>query len=106
MNDHYAKAAATIEPIYLCEKFDFCIGNVIKYILRAEYKGDKKGDLEKAFNYFIRARENKLPYKKLKKNKRLAKYYTNKLLNEFFNINSFYQENKFIRTLKEEIKQA
>lgn len=106
MNDYYAKAAATIEPIYLCEKFDFCVGNVIKYILRADYKGDKKSDLEKALNYFFRARENKLPYKKLKKNKKLAEYYTNKLLDEFFNIDGFCQENKFISTLKEEIKQA
>lgn len=105
-NNHYTKAAAFVEPIFLCEKFDFCIGNVIKYILRADYKGEKKTDLEKAINYFYRARDKGLPYKKIKKHKRLAKYYNNPLLNKFFNIDSFDQETVFCNALQKAINEA
>ena len=40
--EHYVKASITInlEPIQLCECYDFCLGNAIKYILRAPYKGN------------------------------------------------------------------
>ena len=42
--EHYQKAsiAVIIEPIQLAEMYDFCIGNAIKYILRAPYKGNEK----------------------------------------------------------------
>lgn len=42
------------EVIELAEQFDFCMGNVIKYILRAPFKGNKKQDLEKALWYLDR----------------------------------------------------
>ena len=42
------------EVIELSEQFDFCMGNVIKYVLRAPYKGNKKQDLEKALWYLDR----------------------------------------------------
>lgn len=105
-NDHYAKAAAYIEPIFLCEKFDFCIGNIIKYILRADFKGDKKGDLKKAINYFTRARDRGIPYKKLKKHRKLAECYKNPLLNKFFSIDDFWQETAFCNALQEAINKV
>ena len=51
--EHYVKASITInlEPIQLCECYDFCLGNAIKYILRAPYKGEADQDWEKASYY-------------------------------------------------------
>lgn len=48
-----------IEAIDIIEAFslDFCLGNVIKYVLRAGKKGDRKEDLEKAAWYLKRAIE-------------------------------------------------
>lgn len=51
VNNHYTKAAFSIEPITLCAAFPFMFGNVLKYLLRAPYKGDRRGDLEKALTY-------------------------------------------------------
>lgn len=46
----------SMETIDIIENFDlnFCLGNAIKYILRAGKKGDKKEDLEKAIWYLQR----------------------------------------------------
>jgi hypothetical protein len=46
----------TIEVIEIIEEFDlgFNLGNVIKYILRAEHKGNKEKDLRKARWYIER----------------------------------------------------
>ena len=54
--EHYVKASITInlEPIQLCECYDFCLGNAIKYILRAPYKGNTLQDLKKARWYLER----------------------------------------------------
>lgn len=41
----------TIEPINLCSSYDFNLGNAIKYILRAQYKGNEIEDLKKAIWY-------------------------------------------------------
>lgn len=49
--EHYAKAAIVVEPMVLCAQFPFCFGNVLKYVLRANYKGDTAGDLRKAVRY-------------------------------------------------------
>ncbi|MGN1209555.1 MAG: DUF3310 domain-containing protein, partial [Duodenibacillus sp.] len=54
---HYESQRISIEPIDLCECFDFCIGNAIKYLIRA---GKKDGnsleqDLAKARWYLNRA---------------------------------------------------
>ena len=48
---HYKQT--TIEPIAVIQdwKLSFCLGNVIKYIGRADYKGNKLADLEKAADY-------------------------------------------------------
>lgn len=52
---HYT--STKIEPIEVIEawQLDFCLGNVIKYIARAEHKGEKKQDLEKALWYLRRS---------------------------------------------------
>lgn len=39
------------EVIELSSQFDFCMGNVVKYILRADHKGRKLEDLKKALWY-------------------------------------------------------
>lgn len=56
ITDHYSKAAVTIrlEPIYLCEKLPFTLGNVVKYIMRAPYKGNAFSDYMKAAFYLER----------------------------------------------------
>ena len=52
--EHYQ--SSSIEVIDIIEEFDlnFNLGNVIKYILRADKKGFKKQDLEKAQWYLNR----------------------------------------------------
>jgi len=52
---HY-KSKGGIEPIEVIESFElgFHLGNVVKYILRADKKGNKKQDLEKAQWYLNR----------------------------------------------------
>jgi hypothetical protein len=52
--EHYQ--STNIEAIDVIEEFDlnFNLGNVVKYILRAEKKWDKKQDLEKAEWYLKR----------------------------------------------------
>ena len=54
--EHYNKYKH--EVIELAEKFDFCIGNAIKYLLRAPYKGNYLQDLKKALWYLERAQKN------------------------------------------------
>lgn len=53
---HYQKAALTVElqPMYLCSRLNFYLGNVVKYLCRADFKGDKLGDLHKALDYLMR----------------------------------------------------
>ena len=48
---HYKQT--TIEPITVIQdwKLSFCLGNVVKYIGRAEHKGNKLADLEMAADY-------------------------------------------------------
>jgi hypothetical protein len=52
---HYASDGG-IEAIDVIESFElgFNLGNAIKYILRAEKKGNKKQDLEKSLWYINR----------------------------------------------------
>ena len=51
--EHYLKASAhpSVEPIMFCRLFPFNLGNAIKYILRAEYKGHANEDYSKAIWY-------------------------------------------------------
>ena len=43
------------EVIDLTEKLSFCVGNAVKYILRAPYKGREVEDLQKAMWYVERS---------------------------------------------------
>jgi len=67
--DHYnrgrtldADGTATYEPIKVIEAmgmgYEFCIGNAIKYILRAPHKVAEREDLEKAVWYLLRAHDD------------------------------------------------
>lgn len=59
---HYGGADNPYEAIKVIEawKLNFCLGNTVKYISRAEHKGSTLTDLKKALwylNYEIAARE-------------------------------------------------
>lgn len=54
---HYVEQSAMVEPIELCERLGFNLGNAVKYIVRAGHKGDTVEDLEKARWYLIRAED-------------------------------------------------
>jgi hypothetical protein len=51
---HYISHPSGIETIQITEHMNFCLGNAIKYILRADLKGNKLQDLEKASWYINR----------------------------------------------------
>jgi len=51
---HYRQLEG-FEVIDISEQLDFLLGNVIKYVLRAPYKGEYVQDLEKAIWYLQRA---------------------------------------------------
>lgn len=40
-----------IECVEIAKHFNYCLGNVIKYVYRADYKGDPITDLRKAAEY-------------------------------------------------------
>lgn len=48
---HYTSHPSGIQPIDIAEHMSFCLGNVIKYLLRREFKGQEVSDLKKAANY-------------------------------------------------------
>ena len=52
--NHYTSHASGIEVIQITEHMNFCLGNAVKYILRAEHKGKQIEDLEKAAWYINR----------------------------------------------------
>ena len=51
---HYTSHPSGIEVIEITEHMNFCLGNVIKYVLRADLKHDAIEDLEKAKWYLER----------------------------------------------------
>lgn len=51
---HYTSHPSGIETIEITEHMGFCLGNAIKYIMRADYKGNKLQDLQKAVWYINR----------------------------------------------------
>jgi hypothetical protein len=51
---HYTRHPSGIEAIEICGYMNFCLGNALKYILRADYKGKAIEDLEKARWYINR----------------------------------------------------
>lgn len=50
---HYTSHPSGVEPIQLAEHMSFCLGNVIKYVVRWEKKGGIE-DLKKARFYLDR----------------------------------------------------
>jgi hypothetical protein len=48
---HYTSHPSGIEPIEICAYETFYRGNVIKYVMRAPYKGTELQDLKKARQY-------------------------------------------------------
>lgn len=55
--EHYRKFP--IEVIEITERLNFCLGNVVKYTLRADYKGKPLEDLRKARWYLDREIANR-----------------------------------------------
>lgn len=51
---HYRSHPSTVECIQITEHMGFCLGNAVKYIWRADLKGDAIEDLEKARWYIGR----------------------------------------------------
>ena len=51
---HYNSHPSGVETITITEHMGFCLGNVIKHILRAPYKGSMIEDLKKARWYLDR----------------------------------------------------
>ncbi len=51
---HYTAHPSGIECIEITEHLNFCLGNAIKYIWRADLKGDPIENLEKARWYIKR----------------------------------------------------
>jgi hypothetical protein len=48
---HYTNHDSGIECIEVAKHFNFCLGNAIKYIWRADEKGNAIQDLKKAIQY-------------------------------------------------------
>jgi len=51
---HYTSHPSGVETITITEHMGFCLGNAVKYIMRADYKGNKLEDLKKARWYIDR----------------------------------------------------
>lgn len=56
---HYNANPSGIETIQIVEHMNFCLGNAIKYIMRADYKDDAIEDLKKAIWYINREIERR-----------------------------------------------
>lgn len=51
---HYTEHPSGVECIQITEHMGFCLGNAVKYIWRADLKGDAVEDLQKAIWYLER----------------------------------------------------
>ena len=51
---HYTEHPSGVECIQITEHMGFCLGNAIKYVWRADLKGDAIEDLQKAVWYIER----------------------------------------------------
>lgn len=51
---HYNAHPSGIEAIDLCEVLPFSLGNAIKYLMRADHKGAREQDMQKAAWYLRR----------------------------------------------------
>lgn len=56
---HYRASPSGIEVIQLTEHMGFCLGNVVKYVMRCDHKHDAIEDLEKARWYLDREIANR-----------------------------------------------
>ena len=56
---HYTAHPSGVECIQIAEHFNFCLGNAIKYIWRADLKGNAVEDLKKARFYINREIERR-----------------------------------------------
>lgn len=56
---HYTAHPSGIDCIQITEHMGFCLGNAIKYIWRADLKGESIQDLEKAIWYIKREIERR-----------------------------------------------
>lgn len=74
MPDHYKQGAIPVEPIVVCSRMSFCLGNFVKYVCRAPYKGTELEDLKKALWYinYIDAEAFDEEIKQLQKDKVLC----------------------------------
>jgi hypothetical protein len=52
--EHYTSSQSGIECIDVTENMNFCLGNAVKYIWRADLKGNPIEDLKKAVWYLER----------------------------------------------------
>lgn len=54
---HYTGYSMVVEPIIICKELSFCIGNAVKYIVRAGLKGapEKEREDYKKAGYYITA---------------------------------------------------
>jgi len=58
---HYCSHPSGVESITIASEYNFCLGNVIKYVWRAGLKNDELEDLKKArwyLDYEIKRRES------------------------------------------------
>ena len=56
---HYTSHPSGVECIQITEHMNFCLGNALKYIWRADLKGNGIEDLEKAAFYIAREIERR-----------------------------------------------
>ena len=56
---HYTEHASGVECIQITEHMNFCLGNAVKYIWRADLKHDAIEDLKKAVFYINREIERR-----------------------------------------------
>jgi len=64
INPSHYKQYKGFEVIQITEQFNFCKGNALKYIMRAEFKGKEIEDLNKAIFYIKREISNLKKYNK------------------------------------------
>jgi hypothetical protein len=57
--EHYMNHPSGVECIQVTEHMNFCIGNAVKYLWRAGFKGDAVEDLKKA-RWYIEREINRL----------------------------------------------
>ena len=56
---HYTDHPSGVECIQITEHMNFCLGNAVKYIWRADLKQDAEEDIEKAIWYLQRELEKR-----------------------------------------------